>query len=97
MEGSNQLKAELTPLKFEIGYLKSALDVKIRYHKEYIQSTVQPVSTYEHAEHVKSGPGSRQADLQAELEKMKAEIEELKANLIEKEIEFQGISEENEG
>ena len=46
---------------------------------------------------MKSGPGSRQAELQAELEKMKAEIEELKANLIEKEIEFQGISEENEG
>ena len=36
MEESNQLKAELTPLKFEIGHLKSALDVEIRSQKEYV-------------------------------------------------------------
>ena len=40
MEESNQLKAELTPLKFEMGHLKSALDAKIRSHKEYVQNMV---------------------------------------------------------
>ena len=41
MEESNQLKAELTPLKFEMGHLKSTLDAKIISHKEYVQNMVQ--------------------------------------------------------
>ena len=36
IEELNQLKAELTPLKFEMGHLKSALDVEIRSQKEYV-------------------------------------------------------------
>lgn len=98
IEESNQLKAELASLKIEVGQLKSALDAaEIRYHEEHVQSTVQIRSAYEHVEHVKSASSSRQAELQVELEKTKADIEELKANLMDKETELQGISEENEG
>lgn len=98
LEQSNQLKAELASLKFEVGKLQSALDAaEIRYHEEHIRSAVQIRSAYEHVEHVKSVSSSRQAELQAELEKTKADIEELKANLMDKETELQGISEENEG
>ena len=94
MEESNQLKVELTPLKFEMGHLKSALDAEIRSQKEYVQNMVQLGSAYEHAEHVTSGLSPRQAEPQTELEKTQADIEELKVNLIEKETELLGISEE---
>ncbi|CAN0874851.1 Interactor of constitutive active ROPs 3 [Linum grandiflorum] len=46
---------------------------------------------------VESGSVQREAELEAELEKAKAGIEELKAELMDKETELQGISEENEG
>ena len=96
-ESNHQLKAELASLKVEVGQLKSALDAaEIRYQEEHIRSTVQIRTAYEHVEHMKTS-SSRQAELQAELEKTRADIEELKANLMDKETELQGISEENEG
>lgn len=97
IEESNQLKAELASLKIEVGQLKSALDAaEIRYHEEHIQSTVQIRTAYEHVEHMKVS-SSRQAELLVELQKNRSDIEELKANLMDKETELQGISEENEG
>ena len=56
-------------------HLKSALDAKVRYQKEYVQN-MQFGSAYEHAEHAKSGPSPRQAESQTELEKMQADIKE---------------------
>ncbi|KAK1586288.1 hypothetical protein Q3G72_000856 [Acer saccharum] len=80
---SDQLQVELYSLKSEVGRLRSALEIaEARLHEEQIQSTVQIKSANE---------------LEAELRKTKSDIEELKANLMDKETELQGISEENEG
>ncbi|KAJ6316337.1 hypothetical protein OIU78_019593 [Salix suchowensis] len=97
-EETKQLKAEMDLLKHEVGQLKSALEAsETRYQEEYIQSTLQIRSAYEQVEHIKLESGHREAELEAELKKTKNNIEELRANLMDKETELQGISEENEG
>ncbi|KAJ9181617.1 hypothetical protein P3X46_009730 [Hevea brasiliensis] len=97
-EERNQLKEELNSLKFEVGQLRSALEVsETRYQEEYIQSTLQIRSAYEQVEKVKLESGKREAELEAELEKAKSNIEELRANLMDKETELLSVSEENEG
>ncbi|KAK9279758.1 hypothetical protein L1049_013440 [Liquidambar formosana] len=94
---SIQLEAELNSAKSEVEQLRSALEnAEIRYHEEEIRNTVQIKSTNELMEQIKSVSSQRVAELEAELEKTKADIEELKANLMDKETELQGISEENE-
>ncbi|KAL9374060.1 hypothetical protein Peur_033680 [Populus x canadensis] len=97
-EETKQLKAEMNLLKHEVGQLKSALEAsETRYQEEYIQSTLQIRSAYEQVERTKLESGHREAELEAELKKAKNNIEELRANLMDKETELQGISEENEG
>lgn len=95
---SMQLEAELTSVTAELGRLRTALEAaEIRYHEEQIQSTIRIKSAYEMVEKIKSESSLRETDLEEEVNKTKAEIEELKANLMDKETELQGISEENEG
>lgn len=88
---------ELGNLKSEVGRLRSALEVaEARCHEEQVRSTVQIRSAHELMEQIKSESSLREAELVAELQKAKAYIEELKANLMDKETELQGITEENE-
>ncbi|CAK7342952.1 unnamed protein product [Dovyalis caffra] len=97
-EETKQLKAEMNLLKHEVGQLRSALEAsETRYQEEYIQSTLQIRSAYEQVERTKLESGQREAELEAEVKKAKNNIEELRANLMDKETELQGISEENEG
>ncbi|KAJ0084430.1 hypothetical protein Patl1_30776 [Pistacia atlantica] len=94
----NSLEEELRTLKSEVERLRTALEIsETKFHEEQIQSTVQIKSAYELVDQIKSRTGLREAELEAELEKTKSDIEELKANLMDKETELQGISEENEG
>ncbi|XWS73748.1 hypothetical protein CRYUN_Cryun02cG0155300 [Craigia yunnanensis] len=96
-EESHQLEAEISLLKSEVARLKSALETaEIKCHEEQIQSTVQITSTHELLEQIKSEASSIEAELLAELEKATFDIADLKANLMDKETELQGISEENE-
>ncbi|KAB5552423.1 hypothetical protein DKX38_009734 [Salix brachista] len=96
-EETKQLKAETNLLKLEVGQLRSSLEAtETRYQEEYIQSTMQIRSAYEQVERTKLESGQREAKLETELKKAKNNIEELRANLMDKETELQGISEENE-
>lgn len=91
-------KAELHSLKSEVARLRSALETaETKYHEEQIRGTVQIRNAYELMEQIKSGSSLRVAALEGELKKTKADVEDLKANLMDKETELQGISEENEG
>lgn len=95
---SNQLQEELSSLKSEVGRLRSALEIaETKLNEEQIQGTVQIKSAFEQLEQIKHRSGLREAELEAELQKAKSDVEELKANLMDKETELQGISEENEG
>ena len=95
---SIQTKAELYSLKSEVARLRSALETsETKYHEEQMRSTAQIKSAYELVEQMRSGSSLREAELEAELKRTKADVEELKANLMDKETELQGISEENEG
>ncbi|KGN64762.1 interactor of constitutive active ROPs 3 isoform X1 [Cucumis sativus] len=88
---------ELCSLRSEIEQLKTALEVaEAKYHEDQIQSAVQIKMAYEQVEQIKSNKNSREFNLEQELKKFKADIEELKADLMDKETELQGISEENE-
>ncbi|XP_052187574.1 interactor of constitutive active ROPs 3 isoform X2 [Diospyros lotus] len=94
---SSQLEAELTSLKMELGQLRTVLETsEIKYNEEQIQNMLHIRSTNELVEQIKAASSLREAELDAELDKTKANIEELKANLMDKETELQGISEENE-
>ncbi|XVF04982.1 hypothetical protein REPUB_Repub05bG0130700 [Reevesia pubescens] len=96
-EESHQLEAEISSLKSEVARLKSALETaEIKCHKEQIQGTVQIKNAHELVEQIKSEASSREAKLLADLEKANFDIADLKANLMDKETELQGISEENE-
>ncbi|OAY51683.1 interactor of constitutive active ROPs 3 isoform X2 [Manihot esculenta] len=97
-EEANQLEAELFALKSEVERLRSALEAaEIKCHEEQIHSAAQIRSAYEMVEQIKSQSVLREAELEAELKQAKIDIEELKADLMDKETELQGISEENEG
>jgi chromosome segregation ATPase len=97
-EETKQLEAEMNLLKIEVGQLRSLLEAtETRCQEEYIQSTLQIRSAYEQVECTKLESGQREAKLETELKKAKNNIEELRANLMDKETELQGISEENEG
>ncbi|CAL5419996.1 unnamed protein product [Camellia sinensis] len=97
-EDSDQLKAELNHVKFEVGQLRSALEAaERRYQEEYIHSTLQIRSAYELVERSKSESSLREAELESNLKKAKADIEELKAKLMAKETKLLDICEENEG
>ncbi|EOY33114.1 ROP interactive partner 5 isoform 2 [Theobroma cacao] len=96
-EDSHQLEAEISSLKSQVGWLRSALETaEIKFHEEQIRSTVQIKSAHELVQQIKSEASSREAELLAELEKANSDIADLKANLMDKETELQGISEENE-
>ncbi|EXB98583.1 hypothetical protein L484_014428 [Morus notabilis] len=89
---------EISNLKPEVQRLRSALEAaETRYREEQVKSTVQMRSAHELMEQIKSESSLKEAKLVAELGKAKADIEELKANLMDKETELQGITEENEG
>ncbi|XWS28441.1 hypothetical protein CRYUN_Cryun25bG0069300 [Craigia yunnanensis] len=95
-EESHQLEAEISSLKSEVGRLRSALETaEIKCYEEQIQSTVQIKSAHELVEQIKSEASLREAELLAELGKANFDIDDLKANLMDKETELQGISEEN--
>ncbi|XVE59760.1 hypothetical protein DITRI_Ditri05aG0073200 [Diplodiscus trichospermus] len=96
-EERHQLEAEISSLKSEVADLRSSLEIaEIKCYQEQIQSTVQIKSAHELVEQIKSEASSREAELLAELEKANFDIADLKANLMDKETELQGISEENE-
>ncbi|CAK9327118.1 unnamed protein product [Citrullus colocynthis] len=95
--GEDHFEEELCSLKSEIQQLKTALEMaETKYHEEQIQSAVQIKMAYEQVDQIKSNMNSREFNLEQELKKSKADIEELKADLMDKETELQGISEENE-
>lgn len=95
---SKHLEEELSSLKSEVGWLRSALEIaETKLNEGQIQSTVKIKSAFEQLEQIKHQSGLREVELEAELQKAKSDIEELKANLMDKETELQGISEENEG
>ncbi|XVF47104.1 hypothetical protein PTKIN_Ptkin03bG0082500 [Pterospermum kingtungense] len=96
-EESHLLEAEISSLKSEVARLRSSLETaEIKCHEEQIQSTVQIKCANELVEQIKSEASAREAELLAKLEKAKFDIADLKANLMDKETELQGISEENE-
>ncbi|XWS71338.1 hypothetical protein CRYUN_Cryun03dG0129800 [Craigia yunnanensis] len=96
-EESHQLEAEISSLKSEVAQLRSALETAgTKCHEEQIQCTVQIKTAHELVDQMKSEASSREAELFAELEKANFDIADLKANLMDKETELQGISEENE-
>ncbi|XP_022752462.1 interactor of constitutive active ROPs 3-like isoform X2 [Durio zibethinus] len=95
-EEYHQLEAEISFLKSEVAWLRSALETaELKCHEEQIQSTLQIKSVHELVEQIKSEASSREAELLAELEKANFDIAELKTNLMDKETELQCISEEN--
>ncbi|XP_022744246.1 interactor of constitutive active ROPs 2, chloroplastic-like [Durio zibethinus] len=97
-EDIKQLKTELNFAKLEVGQLRSALDAaEVRYQEEYIRSTLQIRSAYEQVECIRTQSCRREAELEAEVKRIKTDVEELRANLMDKETELQSISEENEG
>lgn len=92
-----QLEAELNSVKNELGVLKTALEyAEIKYNEERINSMLLIGSLNETAELTNSSFSVREAELETELSKAKADVEEMKANIMDKENELQGISEENE-
>jgi hypothetical protein len=92
------MRAELYSLNSEVARLRSTLETaETKYHEEQMRSTVQIKNAYELVEQMKCGSSLREVELEAKLKRMKADVEELKANLMDKETELQGISEENEG
>ncbi|KAF5744676.1 interactor of constitutive active ROPs 3 isoform X2 [Tripterygium wilfordii] len=98
MDESEQQDSELFSLKSEVARLRSALRAaEVKCDEEQVQSTVQVKKAYELVDQVKSESSLREAELEKQLEKLKADIEDLKADLMDKETELQGISEENEG
>ncbi|KAL2345028.1 hypothetical protein Fmac_006313 [Flemingia macrophylla] len=95
-EEINQLEAELSSAKAELGQLKAALDVaEVRYQEEYIQSTLQIRCAYEQLERTKSESGQREVVLYEELRRAKADTQELRASLMDKESQLLSVSEEN--
>ncbi|XVE79091.1 hypothetical protein DITRI_Ditri14bG0029700 [Diplodiscus trichospermus] len=95
-EESHQLEAEISSLKSEMAQLRSALETaEVKCHEKQIQSTLQVKSANELVEQIKSEASLREAELLAALEKANFEIADLKANLMDKETELQGISEDN--
>ncbi|KAK8550735.1 hypothetical protein V6N13_119240 [Hibiscus sabdariffa] len=89
-EKSHQLEADISSLR-------SALETaEIKRHEEQIQSIIQIKTAHELMDRIKSEANSREAELLAELEKANFYITNLKANLLDKETELQGISDENE-
>lgn len=95
---SKQHESGLISVKSEVTKLQAILEsVEVKYHEDQIRSTVEIKGAYELVEQIKSASSQRVAELETELKKTKADIEELKANLMDKETELQGISEENEG
>ncbi|XP_039042113.1 interactor of constitutive active ROPs 2, chloroplastic-like [Hibiscus syriacus] len=97
-EDKPKLNMELNLAKLEVSQLRSALDAaEVRYHEEYIRSTLQIRGAYEQVEPIKAQSCQKEAELEEELKKMKADVDELRGNLMDKETEKQSISEENKG
>lgn len=95
-EEAHKLKAKIDALVVEVGQLRSALEAsELRYQEEYIQSTLHIRNAYDQLEQAKSESGSKEAELQAELEKAKSIIEELKLELESKETMLLHASESN--
>ncbi|KAM5559878.1 interactor of constitutive active ROPs 2, chloroplastic [Rosa sericea] len=96
-EETVQLKEELNCLKSEVSQLRSALDAaEMRYQEEYIQSTLQIRSAYDEVESTKSESCKREAEWASELKQARAHVEDLSTQLMDKENQLQGISEEND-
>uniref|UniRef100_A0A803M802 Interactor of constitutive active ROPs 3 n=1 Tax=Chenopodium quinoa TaxID=63459 RepID=A0A803M802_CHEQI len=93
----NQLQIELQAAKSDARQLKSALEAaEIRYNEECSHSSTQIGNASELLEQMKMQSRLREAELEVELKNASASIEELKANLMDKETELQGISDEND-
>ena len=93
----DELESELQRTKFEVIQLKSTLEAaEIRYNEERSHCSMQIKNASEHLEQIKAQSSLREAQLEADLKNAMANIEELKTNLMDKETELQGISEENE-
>ncbi|KAM7256963.1 hypothetical protein ACFE04_012704 [Oxalis oulophora] len=97
-EEPNLHEDEIRSLKAEVGKLRFDLEAaEVKLHEEKYQSSAQIKTAYEMVELLKSESSRKESELEVELRKAKSGIEELKANLMDKETELQGISEENEG
>ncbi|KAJ0704686.1 putative interactor of constitutively active ROPs [Helianthus annuus] len=87
---------EINGLKTEVRKLKEELErAEKRYQEQYIQSTLQIRSAYEHVEQVRSESNQKVSNLETDLEKSKFELENLKAKLAEREEKLQNVTEEN--
>ncbi|CAO2814421.1 unnamed protein product [Amaranthus hypochondriacus] len=96
-EDVSQLQMELKTAQSEVRQLKAALEAaEIRYNDERSRSTMQLENASGLFTNIKEQSSLREAELEAALKKASVNIEELKANLMDKETELQGISEENE-
>ncbi|KAF9588608.1 hypothetical protein IFM89_013695 [Coptis chinensis] len=96
LEEVNLLKAELESTKLEVKRVKSALEIaEIKYQEEQIRSTMHIRSAYELAEQRKSESTLREAEFNIALKKTKDDMDELKTKLRDREIESEGILQEN--
>ncbi|WCJ41097.1 Interactor of constitutive active ROPs 3 [Euphorbia peplus] len=96
-EEANQLEAEVYSLKSEVERLRCALETaEEKCHEKEDQSSWHIQNAYDLVEQMKSESLLREAKLGAELKQAIADVEELKADLMDKETELQGISEEND-
>ncbi|XP_021734182.1 interactor of constitutive active ROPs 3-like [Chenopodium quinoa] len=96
-EDVSQLQIELQAAKSDVRQLKSALEAaEIRYNDERSHSSTQIGNASDLLEQMKMQSRLREAELEVELKNASASIEELKANLMDKETELQGISDEND-
>ncbi|KAE8666223.1 40S ribosomal protein S23-like [Hibiscus syriacus] len=78
-EDKPKLNTELNLAKLEVSQLRSALDAaELRYHEEYIRSTLQIRGAYEQVERLKAQSCQKEAELEEELKKMKADVDELR-------------------
>ncbi|GMH10095.1 hypothetical protein Nepgr_011936 [Nepenthes gracilis] len=93
---TERFKTEIESLKVEVAQLKSAMDAsEIRYHEEYIRSTLQIGAAYDAVDHLKSESSLRDAKVEEELNEAKSTIEELKLSLTSKETMLQALSDKN--
>ncbi|KNA21736.1 hypothetical protein SOVF_040610 isoform A [Spinacia oleracea] len=96
-EDVHQLQIELQAAKSDVRHLKCALEAaEIRYNEERSHNSTQIGNASQLLEKIKLQSSLRETELEVELKKASANIEELKANLMDKETELQGISDEND-
>uniref|UniRef100_A0A7N0U4K5 Uncharacterized protein n=1 Tax=Kalanchoe fedtschenkoi TaxID=63787 RepID=A0A7N0U4K5_KALFE len=92
---TEKLKLEIVNLKYEDCKLRAALEAaEMRCQEVRIQSTLETTSVYEQAESAKLDFKSKEAELEAQLQRANSDIKELQAKLAEKENRLQTYAEQ---